>query len=111
MVRSVRHHRDQKGSIMRLFVAAAGVALSFAVAAQDVTLKDLMPKGMVIGVAINQRQFEGADAAGAEIITKQFNQISPENVLKFQPTQPAADLYTFEAADRYVQFGVERQMQ
>ena len=58
-----------------------------------------MPKGMAIGVAINQRQFEGADGLAVDLITKQFNQISPENVLKFQPTQPAADRYTFDAAD------------
>jgi GH35 family endo-1,4-beta-xylanase len=34
----------------------------------------------------------------ADIITARFNQISPENVLKFQPTQPAADRNTFHAA-------------
>jgi endo-1,4-beta-xylanase len=96
---------------MRWIIAASGFALLAAAAHQDVALKDLMPKGMVIGVAINQRQFEGVDTAAVEIITKQFNQISPENVLKFQPTQPAADRYTFDAADRYVQFGVDRHMQ
>lgn len=97
---------------MRLLVAAAGfIVLLQAAAQQDVALKDLMPKGMVIGVAINQRQFDGTDTAAVELITKQFNQISPENALKFQPTQPAADRYTFDAADRYVQFGVERHMQ
>jgi endo-1,4-beta-xylanase len=94
----------------RSLVATAGLLLVPAVH-QDVALKDLMPKGMVIGVAVNQRQFEGTDPAAVEIVTKQFNQISPENVLKFQPTQPAADRYTFDAADRYVQFGVERHMQ
>ena len=97
---------------MRSLVAAAGfILLVPAAAQQDVALKDLMPKGMVVGVAINQRQFDGTDTAAVEIITKQFNQISPENALKFQPTQPAADRYTFEAADRYVQFGLERHMQ
>src|SRR4030088_1795945 len=75
-------------------------------ARQDVALKDLMPKGMVIGVAMNQRQFEGADATAVTITTKQFTQISPETVRKFQPTQPAADRYTFDAADRYVRFGI-----
>ena len=97
---------------MRCLIAAAGfILLGPAAAHQDVALKDLMPKGMVVGVAINQRQFDGTDTAAVDLITKQFNQISPENALKFQPTQPAADRYTFEAADRYVQFGVERHMQ
>jgi endo-1,4-beta-xylanase len=96
---------------MRWLIAAAGFGILTAAAHQDVALKDLMPKGIVIGVAINQRQFDGTDTAAVDLITKQFNQISPENALKFQPTQPAADRYTFEAADRYVQFGADRPMQ
>lgn len=92
-------------------LAGVAIAVLGAAAHQDVALKDLMPKGMVIGVAINQRQFDGVDAAAVDLITKQFNQISPENALKFQSTQPAADRYTFDAADRYVQFGLDRHMQ
>jgi endo-1,4-beta-xylanase len=94
-----------------IVIIAASLAVLPAAARQDVALKDLMPKGMVIGVAINQRQFDGTDTVAVDIITKQFNQISPENVLKFQPTQTAADRYTFDAADRYVQFGLDRHMQ
>ena len=92
-------------------LVAAALAVPAAAIRQDVALRDLMPKGMVIGVAVNQRQFDGVDASAVDIITKQFNQISPENVLKFQPTHPAADRYTFDAADRYVQFGLDRHMQ
>ena len=91
-------------------VAAAWIAPALA-ARQTVALKDLMPKGMVIGVAINQRQSDGVDTAAVEIVTKQFNQISPENLLKFQPIHPAEDRYVFDAQDRYVQFGVDRKMQ
>jgi hypothetical protein len=68
---------------MRGLIAAAGfILLGPAAAHQDVALKDLMPKGMVVGVAINQRQFDGTDTAAVDLITKQFNQISPENALK-----------------------------
>jgi endo-1,4-beta-xylanase len=95
----------------RLTIAAALVVIAPLAARQDVALRDLMPKGMVIGVAINQRQSDGVDTAGVELITKQFNQISPENLLKFQPVHPAADRYAFDAQDRYVQFGVDRRMQ
>lgn len=100
----------------RLIVTGATLAASVIAAApltarQDVALKDLMPKGMVIGVAINQRQSDGVDSAAVDIIAKQFNQISPENLLKFQSVHPAADRYVFEAQDRYVQFGVDRKMQ
>jgi endo-1,4-beta-xylanase len=94
-----------------LAVTAAAIAAAPMMARQDAALKDLMPKGMVIGVAMNQRQSDGADAAAVDIITKQFNQVTPENLLKFQSVHPAADRYTFDAQDRYVQFGVDRKMQ
>jgi endo-1,4-beta-xylanase len=94
-----------------LAVTAAVIAAAPMMARQDAALKDLIPKGMVIGVAINQRQSDGVDAAAVDIITKQFNQITPENLLKFQPVHPAADRYTFDAQDRFVQFGVDRKMQ
>jgi endo-1,4-beta-xylanase len=96
---------------MRWLIAVAGFAVVAAAAHQEAALKDVMPKGMVIGVALNQRQFDGVDVAAVDIITKQFNQISPENVLKFQPIHPASDRYAFEAADRFVQFGLDRRMQ
>ena len=92
-------------------LAATAIAAAPLTAWQDVALKDLMPKGMVIGVAINQRQSDGVDSAAVDLITKQFNQISPENLLKFQSVHPAADRYVFEAQDRYVQFGLDRKMQ
>jgi endo-1,4-beta-xylanase len=94
-----------------LTIAAAVVAVAPMTARQSVALKDLMPRGMAIGVAINQRQSDGVDTVAADIITKQFNQITPENLLKFQSVHPAADRYVFEAQDRYVQFGVDRKMQ
>lgn len=97
--------------MMKRLVASAGFALLAAAAHQEVALKDVMPNGMVIGVAINQRQSDGVDTAAVDLITKQFNQISPENLLKSQPIHPAADRYAFDAADRYVQFGVDRHMQ
>jgi endo-1,4-beta-xylanase len=104
--------RTMQPAITRyMTIVAAALAAVPVATLQDVALKDLMPRGMVIGVAINQRQFDGTDPGAVEIITRQFNQISPENALKFQPTHPAADRYTFDAADRYVQFGLEHHMQ
>jgi len=93
------------------FALAMAVVIAAPVTTQDMALKDLMPRGVVIGVAINQRQSDGADTAAVDLITKQFNQISPENVLKFQLVHPSADRYVFDAQDRYVQFGLERKMQ
>ena len=94
-----------------LAVTAATIAAAPMMARQDPPLKDLIPPGMVIGVAMNQRQSDGLDAVAVDIITKQFNQVTPENLLKFQSVHPAADRYTFDAQDRFVQFGIDRKMQ
>ena len=86
-------------------VATPGVA-----AAQIVALKDLVPKGWLIGAALNQNQSDGRDTVAVELVTRHFNTISPENLLKFQSVQPQPDRFTFDAQDRYVAFGLERAM-
>ncbi len=78
--------------------------------AQTVALKELVPRGWLIGAAINQNQSDGRDAAAVDLVTRQFNTISPENLLKFQSLHPEPDRYTFDAADRYVAFGRDRGM-
>ncbi len=91
--------------------AAAALAFAPNVAArQTAALKDLVPKGWVIGAAINQNQSDGRDTAAVAIVTQQFSTISPENLLKFQSVHPQPDQFTFDAQDRYVAFGLERGM-
>ncbi len=100
--------------------AAAGVAAARAdalpwlfvpaLAAQAVALKDVVPSGWLIGAAINQNQSDARDTVAVDLVTRQFNTISPENLLKFQSLHPEPDRFTFEAADRYVAFGRERGM-
>jgi endo-1,4-beta-xylanase len=80
------------------------------VAAQAVALKDLVPAGWLIGAALNQNQSDGRDTVAVDLVTRQFNTISPENVLKFQSLHPDPDRFTFDAADRYVSFGRDRGM-
>src|SRR5688572_26972181 len=80
------------------------------VAAQTAALKDLVPKGWLIGVALNQRQSDGTDTVAVELVTRQFNSITPENLLKFESVQRQPGAFTFEPQDRYVAFGADRGM-
>jgi endo-1,4-beta-xylanase len=73
-------------------------------------LKDLVPKPWLIGVAINQTQSDERDPVAVDLITRQFNAISPENLLKFESVHRQPDAFTFEAQDRYVAFGQQRGM-
>lgn len=61
-----------------------------------------------IGVAVSQFTF--ADTASVELISHQFNHLSPENLLKWSSVHPEPDQYNFEFADQYVEFGEARDM-
>ncbi|HJP92481.1 MAG TPA: endo-1,4-beta-xylanase [Pyrinomonadaceae bacterium] len=73
-------------------------------------LKDVFKNDFMIGAALNRRQFFEEDTRGAEIVSAQFNTITPENVLKWALVHPQSDKYDFTAADHYVEFGEKRSM-
>src|SRR5262245_33307003 len=92
-----------------LSVTLAAGALAV-LAAEPPALKNLAPKGMLIGAALSQPQTDEKDAVSAEIVKRHFNTISPENLLKWQLVHPEPDRYDFEPADRYVAFGEKNGM-
>lgn len=77
---------------------------------QEPTLKDAYKGDFLIGAAINSAQIYERDAAGDALLEKQFNAISPENVLKWGVVHPQPDHYDFDAADHYVALGEKYHM-
>ena len=73
-------------------------------------LKDVFANHFRIGAALNSRQFSGRDTRGADIVTTNFNTISPENVLKWESVHPVEGKFNFSEADKYVAFGQEHKM-
>lgn len=73
-------------------------------------LKTAFADAFVVGAAINQNQFTGRDARGAQLVAAQYNTISPENVLKWEIVHPSRGVYNFEPGDAYVNFGVKNHM-
>jgi endo-1,4-beta-xylanase len=88
------------------------VAVSTAKSAESPTLKDAYKNCFMIGVALNQRQFTEQDTNGAALVKRQFNSISPENVMKWESIhpRPGRDGYDFAQADCYVEFGEKNGM-
>jgi endo-1,4-beta-xylanase len=74
------------------------------------TLKDAFKKDFLIGAALNESQFTGQNTNAVALIKAQFDTISPENVLKWEPIHPKPDRYDFTAADQYVEFGQKNGM-
>jgi endo-1,4-beta-xylanase len=95
----------------RFMIVATMVAASMAAAAQaPTTLKDAYRDSFYVGAAINTPQITGGDARGAALVRAQFNSISPENVLKWERVHPGPETYSFELADKYVEFGEKNHM-
>jgi len=69
------------------------------------TLKDAFAGAFRIGAALNENQFTERDTIGAALVKRQFNTITPENVLKWEEVHPQPNTYNFAPVDRYVEFG------
>jgi endo-1,4-beta-xylanase len=89
------------------------------------TLKDAYKKGFYVGVAINRSIAMGSAVRADNVnrteeqvekdivlVKEQFNQIAPENDLKWAVIHPqeGADGYDFGPADAYVNFGLSNRM-
>jgi endo-1,4-beta-xylanase len=85
------------------------------------SLKEVFQDSFLIGTAINRGQ-AGGGAAGnrnserverdVALVKAQFNQISPENDLKWESVHPrdGAEGYNFGPADAFVNFGLSNKM-
>ena len=71
-------------------------------------LRARMPAGMRIGAALNQEQSDGHDPGGDAIVSRHFDTISPENLLKWERVHPEPERFAFDAADRFVAYGEMR---
>jgi endo-1,4-beta-xylanase len=87
-----------------LFLAVPGGA------AEPPSLKELMPKETLIGVALSQRQSDGRDGRAASIVTRHFESATPENILKWEKVHPAPGRYDFAPVDRFLAFAEKRGM-
>ncbi|MDN3690143.1 endo-1,4-beta-xylanase [Cyclobacterium jeungdonense] len=74
------------------------------------SLKDLFEGKFYIGTAMNRRQITGENQVAVDLITNQFNSITPENVMKSERIQPREGEFTFELADAFVEFGEKNGM-
>lgn len=95
------------------FVVLAGLTVNAGAqtaAAEPASLKDTYKDHFVVGAAINLLQIFEQDERGTPIIARQFNSITPENVLKWALVHPQPDHYDFTPGDRYVEYGLKHQM-
>ena len=91
------------------FAAAALVAASCAPKAPQ-GVKDAFEGKFYIGTALNEAEIRGWDTTGVEIVKKHFNSIVAENCMKSMEIHPEEDVWNFELADKFVEFGEANDM-
>lgn len=78
--------------------------------ADQPALKGVFKDDFYVGVALSLDQISGNEPEAISVVERQFNSISPENILKWEEVHPEPDKYRFEEADRYVAFGEKHKM-
>jgi endo-1,4-beta-xylanase len=73
-------------------------------------LKDLFQSDFYIGAALSVDQICGKEPEAMDLVARQFNSITPENILKWEEVHPEPERYNFDPPDRYVAFGEKHQM-
>jgi endo-1,4-beta-xylanase len=92
-------------------VAVVVVAFAAPAHAQpQASLKDAFGSSFRVGAAMNTTQLADTSADGA-LVARQFNSITPENLLKWESVEPRPNEFNFGPADRFVAFGERHGMQ
>ncbi|MEZ4703493.1 MAG: endo-1,4-beta-xylanase [Rhodothermales bacterium] len=69
------------------------------------SLKEAYAGAFRMGSSVNGAIVAGADSLARDIVLREFNTITSENVLKAGPINPQPGVYRFEPADAFVAFG------
>ncbi len=73
-------------------------------------MKDRFEDHFYIGTAINRNQILENDESVNALLVKEFNSITPENVMKSQNIHPEIGRYNFDLPDAYVALGQKNGM-
>lgn len=86
------------------------VVMSASCTAAEPALKDVFSKDFLIGGALNGNQIYGNSPSETVIITRHFNTITSENILKWGGVHPEPERYNFDPVDKYVELGQKNKM-
>ncbi|GEL11427.1 endo-1,4-beta-xylanase [Flavobacterium glycines] len=78
--------------------------------ANQSSLKDAYKNDFYIGTALDINQIEEKDAKTTQLIAKEFNAITAENIMKSMFVHPEKNKFDFETADKFIAFGKKHKM-
>lgn len=97
-------------SLFRFFLLSVlSIQLSFS-QKTAVSLKSAYQDDFLIGTALGTEHILEKNEKADALIKREFNAITPENIMKAQIIHPAPNRYNFNLADKYVEYGQKNQM-
>ncbi len=81
------------------------LAVSTASSEEVPTLKEAYKEHFLIGAALNTSHHSRTNPAREPLVSSQFNTITAENAMKWQPIHPQPGQYNFGPTDSFVDFG------
>ncbi len=91
-------------------ILAAGLMAACSCPEEQKGLKEAFEGNFYVGTALNETEIRGLDTLGIELIKANFNSIVAENCMKSEEIHPEEDVYNFELADKFVEFGEANNM-
>jgi endo-1,4-beta-xylanase len=94
-----------------ILLASLGAGLCLLVGGQSspaqnsITLREAYTNAFLFGGAVNEAIVSGTDRTSRGIVVRQFNSITPENVMKAEVLNPHPGVFNFGPADAFVAFG------
>ncbi|HSN61766.1 MAG TPA: endo-1,4-beta-xylanase, partial [Ferruginibacter sp.] len=80
------------------------------VGTNNTSLRESYKNDFLIGTALNTAQIEEKDRVATALISKQFNAITPENIMKAEEIHPGWDKYNFDLPDKMIAYGKKHNM-
>lgn len=78
---------------------------------KETSLKNSYKENFLIGTALNIGQInETVSVKEKQLLLREFNSITPENIMKSMFIHPAKDTFYFDMADKFVAFGEKNNM-
>lgn len=74
------------------------------------TLKSVYQEDFLIGTALGTEHILEKNEKANQLIKREFNAITPENIMKSQLIHPEQNNYNFTIADKYVEYGQKNNM-
>ena len=99
--------------VILFFSAIVLCALSFNLSFSQTkiqSLKSVYQEDFLIGTALGTEHILEKNEKANLLIKREFNAITPENIMKSQLIHPAINIYNFDIADKYVEYGQKNKM-